>query len=73
MKKVLFTEEETNFLCKYLSHHIQAIGIMDIQQEYEKRIVYFLQETKPTQKAPLVFATHGHLYQHMKKYPDFYA
>ncbi len=73
MRKASFTQEETNFLCKYLSHHLQGIGVMDIQQEYEKRIVYFLQETKPTQKAPLVFATHGHLYQHMKKYPDFYA
>lgn len=73
MRKVSFTQEEANFLCKYLSHHIQSIGIMDIQQEYEKRIIYFLQETRPTQKAPLVFATHGHLYQHMKKYPDFYA
>lgn len=73
MRKASFTQEETNFLCKYLSHHLQGIGVMDIQQEYEKRIVYFLQETKPTQKAPLVFATHGHLYQHMKKYPNFYA
>lgn len=73
MCKSSFTQEETNFLCKYLSHHIQAIGIVDIQQEYEKQIVYFLQEIKPAQKAPLVFATHGHLYQHMKKYPDFYA
>lgn len=73
MRKTSFSEEEANFLCKYLSHHMQCMGIMDIQQEYEKRIVYFLQEIKPTQKAPLVFATHSHLYQHMKKYPDFYA
>jgi len=72
MQKKSFTGEECNFLFKYLSHHLQWQGIIDIQEDYEKRIVYFLQERKPSSKSPIVFATHGSLYRHMKKYPDFY-
>ncbi len=72
MQKKSFTPQECNFLFKYLSHHLQWQGIVDIQEDYEKRIVYFLQERKPSSKAPIVFATHGSLYRHMKKYPDFY-
>jgi DNA polymerase III epsilon subunit family exonuclease len=72
LRKPTFSLQEGNFLYKYLSHHMQGLGILDIQQEYEKSISYFLQEKKPNHKAPLVFATHGALYRHIQKYPDFY-
>jgi hypothetical protein len=72
MKKSCFTREEAIFLSKYLSHHAQWLGIFDIQQDYEKRIIYFLQGTRPNTRTPLIFATHAALYNHRNRYPEFY-
>jgi DNA polymerase III epsilon subunit-like protein len=73
MQKQLFSLEESLFLSKYLSHHIQWVSILDVQQDHEKRIIYFLQEKKPNNKAPIIFATHNAFYHHKGKYPDFYS
>src|SRR3989338_8882821 len=43
-----------------------------MQQESEKKIMYFLQESKPTSKSPIIFATHNILYQNIQKYPEKY-
>lgn len=46
--------------------------MLDIQQDHEYRIIYFLQESKKPSKNPLVFATHETLYRHIQSNPDFY-
>jgi len=72
IKKQIFTEQEILFLLKYFSHHHQNKAIFDVQFEYEKNILYFLQSSKAQWKVPIVFSTHYMLYQELKTRPERY-
>lgn len=72
MQKKSFSTGELKFISKYMSHYEQWLWIMDIQNNDERKIVYFLQERKSANKAPIVFATHNVLYDHIHRGSEVY-
>lgn len=62
LRKGSFDEGELSFLTKYLSHHLQAHTLIDINSSDDYKLFNALTEPKPPHPGQVMLATHEQLY-----------
>ncbi|MCX6825480.1 MAG: 3'-5' exonuclease [candidate division SR1 bacterium] len=72
LNKGSFIEEETLFIIKYLSHLKRGLGILNLNNQSDYRIYYYIKDTRNLLKYPIVLTTHHGLFAAMQDNEDMY-
>lgn len=72
IQKPTHTYEEINFLLKYFSHIQKKLWFLDLNNEFDYKIYYFLKQTKKSRKYPIILSTHNGLFGLLEKKEETY-
>ncbi|MFA7298874.1 MAG: 3'-5' exonuclease [Candidatus Absconditabacterales bacterium] len=72
LNKGIFTQEECFFVIKYLSHLKRGLGILQLNNQSDYRIYYYIKDTRNQVKYPIVLTTHHGLFAAMQDNEEMY-
>ena len=72
LNKGVFSQEECFFVIKYLSHLKRGLGILNLNNQSDYKIYYYIKDTRNQTKYPIVLTTHHGLFTSMQENEDMY-
>lgn len=72
LNKGTFSQDECLFIIKYLSHLKRGLGILNLNNQSDYRIYYYIKDTRNQTKYPIVLTTHHGLFTSMQDNEDMY-
>ncbi len=72
LNKGIFSQDECLFIIKYLSHLKRGLGILNLNNQSDYRIYYYIKDTRNQTKYPIILTTHHGLFTSMQDNEDMY-
>ncbi len=72
LNKWEFIQEECLFIIKYLSHLKKWLGVLNLNNQYDYRIYYYIKDTRNQSKYPIILTTHHGLFTSITENEDLY-
>ncbi|HMS90910.1 MAG TPA: 3'-5' exonuclease [Candidatus Absconditabacterales bacterium] len=72
LNKGIFSQEECFFIIKYLSHLKKGLGILNLNNQSDYKIYYYIKDTRNQKKYPIILTTHHGLFTSMQDNEDMY-
>lgn len=72
LNKGNFIQEECLFIIKYLSHLKRWLGVLNLNNQYDYRIYYYIKDTKKQSKYQIILTTHHGLFTSMIENEETY-
>ncbi len=72
LNKGIFSQEECFFIIKYLSHLKKWLGILNLNNQSDYKIYYYIKDTRNQKKYPIILTTHHGLFTSMQDNEDMY-
>lgn len=72
LNKGNFSEEECLFIIKYLSHLKRGLGILNLNNQSDYRIYYYIKDTRNQKRYPIILTTHHGLFTSMQDNEEMY-
>ena len=67
-----FSQEECMFIIKYLSHLKKWLGVLNLNNQADYRIYYYIKDTRNQTKYPIILTTHHGLFAAMQNNQEIY-
>lgn len=72
LNKGIFSQEECLFIIKYLSHLKRGLGVLNLNNQSDYKIYYYIKDTRNQTKYPIILTTHHGLFASMQDNEDLY-
>ena len=72
LNKGNFIQEECLFIIKYLSHLKRWLGVLNLNNQYDYRIYYYIKDTRKQNKYQIILTTHHGLFTSMTENEETY-
>ncbi len=72
LNKWQFDDEEVFFVIKYLSHLKKGLGVLNLNNQSDYRIYYYIKDTRAKTKYPIILTTHHGLFTSMTENKENY-
>jgi len=72
LNKWRFSPEECLFIIKYVSHLKKGLGVLNLNNQWDYRIYYYIKDTRNQTKYPIILTTHHGLFASMQDNEDLY-
>jgi len=66
LNKGIFSQEECLFVIKYLSHLKRGLGVLNLNNQSDYKIYYYIKDTRNQTKYPIILTTHHGLFASME-------
>ena len=72
LNKGIFSQEECLFVIKYLSHLKKGLGVLNLNNQSDYRIYYYIKDTRNQTRYPIILTTHHGLFTSMQDNEETY-
>lgn len=72
LNKGIFNQDECFFIIKYLSHLKRGLGVLQLNNQSDYKIYYYIKDTRNQTKYPIVLTTHHGLFTSMQDNEETY-
>jgi hypothetical protein len=72
LNKGIFSQEECFFIIKYLSHLKRGLGVLNLNNQSDYKIYYYIKDTRSQTRYPIILTTHHGLFTAMQDNEETY-